>query len=362
MVLKFIKSERGGIILVHEGYAYYKKKVNATNITWRCRENRNRLCSATIHTTSDKRTGQIVDDEIPVHNHPADIINIEVKKVKEKIKKKAKKGCDNNSVLISNVLSNVPSPVRAQLPKIKSLTRAVQRAKKSDDQVVNPKTLEELVIPDLYKMTNNNELFLLHDSGSAADRFLIYATSKNLELLCECKSWFCDGTFNSVPLIFKQLYTIHGMYGDKVLPLVYILAPNKSEKIYSRALSVIKNRQKNLKPQRVMVDFERAFINAFKSKFPECIITGSFVPVDHVIDAFEEIIKSPFYEDNSDTLNEFIHYFERTWIGERSRIGSKRKKPLFDISLWNCYQAVIEDLMCTNNSVEGWHHSFNNKV
>lgn len=91
-------------------------------------------------------------------------------------------------------------------------------------------------------ITNDNELFSFHDSRGAADRFLIYAARKNLESLCECQSWFYDGTFNSVPLIFKQLYTIHGMYGDKVLLLVYVLAPNKSEKIYSRALSVIKNR------------------------------------------------------------------------------------------------------------------------
>lgn len=87
--------------------------------------------------------GQIVDDEILMHNHPADIINIEVKKVNEKFKKKARKGCNNNSVLIFNILSNVSSSVRVQLPKIKSLTRTIQRAKMSDDQVVNPRTLEE---------------------------------------------------------------------------------------------------------------------------------------------------------------------------------------------------------------------------
>ncbi|XP_057329115.1 uncharacterized protein LOC130669961 [Microplitis mediator] len=30
--------------------------------------------------------------------------------------------------------------------------------------------------------------------------------------------------------------------------------------------------------------------------------------------------------------------------------------------MWNCYQAVIDNELRSNNSVEGWHHSFNCKV
>lgn len=86
----------------------------------------------------------------------------------------------------------------------------------------------------------------------------------------------------------------------------------------------------------------------------------AFVPVNPMIDAFEKIIKSSFYKDNSDILNKLIDYFKSTRIGKRSHIGFECKKPLFDI--WNCYQAVIEVLKRSNNSVEGWHHSFNNKV
>ncbi|XP_014298070.1 uncharacterized protein LOC106693699 [Microplitis demolitor] len=302
--------------------------------------------------------------------------------------------------MISSVLNKVSSPVRAQMPKMKSLVRTVQRAKKSKDEVVNPKTLKELVIPDIYKTVNDDELFLLHDSGGGADRFLIYATEKNLDLLAECTMWFCDGTFSSVPLIFKQLYTIHGSYDGKILPFVYILAPNKSQKLYLRVLKVIKHHKPNLNPQRAMVDFERAFINAFKHQFARCYIIGchfhfckcvwshiqstglqnqyttdlkfcinlkmfmalAFVPIDDVIEAYEELIKSSFYQENATILTDFVSYVERTWIGELSRLGNKRTKPLFDLLLWNCYQAVLDDIMRSNNCVEGWHNSFNRKV
>ncbi|POG62753.1 hypothetical protein GLOIN_2v1810198 [Rhizophagus irregularis DAOM 181602=DAOM 197198] len=48
-----------------------------------------------------------------------------------------------------------------------------------------------------------------------------------------------DGTFKTVPTIFKQLYTIHGSVGDsensKIMPLVFSLMSSKSEEYY-RAL------------------------------------------------------------------------------------------------------------------------------
>ncbi len=47
-----------------------------------------------------------------------------------------------------------------------------------------------------------------------------------------------DGTFKTVPTIFKQLYTIHalilGTDANEVSPLVYTLMASKSQKIYTR--------------------------------------------------------------------------------------------------------------------------------
>lgn len=43
-----------------------------------------------------------------------------------------------------------------------------------------------------------------------------------------------DGTFKVTPSIFFQVYTIHVMYKDAVVPLVYALLPNKTEETYQR--------------------------------------------------------------------------------------------------------------------------------
>ena len=38
------------------------------------------------------------------------------------------------------------------------------------------------------------------------------------------------------------------------------------------------------------------------------------------------------------------------------------EQPLFDLALWNTYDQTIEDLLRTNNAVEGWHRRFQANV
>ena len=39
----------------------------------------------------------------------------------------------------------------------------------------------------------------------------------------------CDGTFSVAPDVFYQVYTIHGVIENAVIPLVYALLPNKTQ-------------------------------------------------------------------------------------------------------------------------------------
>jgi hypothetical protein len=103
------------------------------------------------------------------------------------------------------------------------------------------------------------------------------------------------------------------------------------------------------------------------------LIAIAFVPVRDVIQAFE-LLENEF----ADAADEFVYYFEKTWIGERKKrgklsnqtalfiinfcLGSGRKKPLFVHELWNVYDRVVVDLSRSNNAVEGWHNAFANRV
>ena len=84
----------------------------------------------------------------------------------------------------------------------------------------------------------------------------------------------------------------------------------------------------------------------------------AFVPIADVTASFEDLMDSNFYETNSDILRDLANYFEDTWIGRPGRRGRGRNAPIFPHSLWNCYDASLDDLPRTNNSVEGWHRGF----
>ena len=146
-----------------------------------------------------------------------------------------------------------------------------------------------------------------------------------------------------------------------------------------------------------MIDFEMAAIQSLEHHFPEAEIQGclfqfgqclwrnvqrlglqgwykedannaltiksfqalAFVPPHRVTEAFQELMAA-LDDDTDEVLSDFLTYFEATWIGVVQR--GRRHRPLFAISLWNVHGRVEQDLPRTNNSIEGWHHSFDLRV
>ncbi|XP_057335420.1 uncharacterized protein LOC130674167 [Microplitis mediator] len=92
------------------------------------------------------------------------------------------------------------------------------------------------------------------------------------------------------------------------------------------------------------------------------LLALAFVPVDQVIETYDELISAEYYDDHEEELAELLNYSERTWIGVQSRSKRRRTKGLFDIALWSCYEAVLNDAIRSNNAVEGWHNAFNGRV
>lgn len=117
----------------------------------------------------------------------------------------------------------------------------------------------------------------------------------------------------------------------------------------------------------------------------------AFVAADDVVKAFEELLTTMFWlEDDDDPFcvqkQLLLTYFESTYIGSRRGLTQSRKKPLFEISLWNMFDLTkksestkwnvssnhkihssknissISDIPRTNNHVEGWHNSINSFI
>lgn len=223
----------------------------------------------------------------------------------------------------------------------------------------------------------------------------MFSTFKNLELLKKSESWFADGTFSCSPKIFTQLYTIHSIINTSVVPLVYVLLPDKTEDTYHRMFIALNSIMPNLKPKLFMLDFEKGAMNAVINIYPDTKIKGCFfhlsqsfwrriqslgfqkkysedpqfslhlrellalayVPENKVIDYFESLLTTEFYQNNQIYLTELLDYFEDTYIGRPNRRGHRRAA-LFNINIWNCYELIKNDIPRTNNAIEGWHNGF----
>ncbi|KAJ3645124.1 hypothetical protein Zmor_022811 [Zophobas morio] len=143
------------------------------------------------------------------------------------------------------------------LPTVSSLSRSIRHAREKENSGPSvPLSLSELTIPAQYQNTAKGDKFLLYDSKDD-DRVLIFGTKKNLELLSNSTTWMMDGTFQTVPALFYQLYTIHGEVRNAYFPLVFGLLPKKSEAIYVKFFEKIREFLVNPKVKVIITDIER---------------------------------------------------------------------------------------------------------
>lgn len=167
-----------------------------------------------------------------------------------------------------------------------------------------------------------------------------------------------------------------------------------------RCLEGLKNRLTDFQLQRIMIDFELSFINAFKEIFPGIKISGcsfhysqcvwrniqafglqstynndiefslqvrmllaiAYVPIDDVVEEYESLIRSPYYIEHEEQFADLLNYYESTWIGVENSRRRRSRDGLFEISMWNCFDLIRSGRIRSNNSVEGWHNTFNRRI
>lgn len=392
MSVQFLKSEKGKPVLCVGGHLFYKDKQNDTKIHWKCKNYRRSKCVARV-TTVDNTIVKTWKE----HNHCGDAAGIEAAELLDTIRSKAETTNDAPHVIISSVSTTCSQAAATKLPSVDSMKRTIRNIRNRNfDGPALPLHRRDIVFTDEYKTACSGELFLQYDSGPEDNRLLIFSTKRNLQLLARSEHWYADGTFKTVPLLFYQLYTIHG-FKDKIsIPLVYALLPNKSEETYVTLLQQLKLLEPAVSPQSITIDFETAMMNACRRVFPDasqrgcffhfsqCILRSiqnhglkkryesdanfalnmkilaaiAYVPTIHVTAVFEQLCDKGVFPPES---QEVVDYFEDTWIGRPTR-RHLRRPPKFSHEMWNVYQLVLDGLPRTNNSVEGWHRGFEEQV
>ena len=72
---------------------------------------------------------------------------------------------------------------------------------------------------------------------------LVFSTEERLKALADSSEWFADGMFGKVPDIFGQSFTIHAITPENIIPMVYVMLPNKLERTYKRLFEILKELQ-----------------------------------------------------------------------------------------------------------------------
>ena len=86
-------------------------------------------------------------------------------------------------------------------------------------------------IPPRFMLTANGDQFIQYDN-KLRRRMIIFVTAESLNNLSSASHWFMDGTFDSVPVQFAPLYTIHGLSLDRNIVGCYGLLPDKRRDTY----------------------------------------------------------------------------------------------------------------------------------
>lgn len=175
--------------------------------------------------------------------------------------------------------------------------------------------------------------------------------------------------------------------GGFVLPILYVLLPNKEEDTYTRMIRLICGIWPTFQPSHISLDFEFAVINGFRSTFPLAELNGclfhlvknlkrklteerligqyndnadfalharmipalAFVPINEIENGLEVLNNAL-----PDELGPILDYFEDKYVGRMQR-NNRRRRPLFDPEIWSCYTRTLNNEARTNNYAEAAH-------
>ncbi|CAG8662727.1 6134_t:CDS:1, partial [Dentiscutata heterogama] len=323
------------------------------------------------------------------------------------IRERASQTREKPSQIIQDIVINMPEESFSYMPSNEAIRKQISRTR-NRNMPTQPQTLENINVPDQLRTTIRGEQFLAKDIEFNNEKIMIFCTSNNLQYLEEARYWLMDGTFKTVPTLFRQLYTIHAIVGgesnSRVFPMVYVLMTSKTEECYTRLFQELINlgyeAGYDLSPPIIITDFEQAVINSIRLNFPnsanKCcffhlcqslwrqiqakglsieyeanatfsiklrqLTALAFLPSIEIPAAFDQI--KPLMPSNATSI---VDYFENTYIRGEVRQQLRNGNiiydpPTFSPSLWSIFELITQGYPRTQNFIEGWHHRWNNIV
>ena len=127
---------------------------------------------------------------------------------------------------------------------------------------------------------DEREEFLLHQETfncviagtDTQTSIILLGTLAMLTFLVSKLIWYMDGTFQTSPDNFAQIFTLHAFEGDRLFPCLWALLTHKAQPVYDRLFQIIllKCQQNNIVilVERSMSDYETGLIPALRNCNP----------------------------------------------------------------------------------------------
>ncbi|XP_045500699.1 uncharacterized protein LOC123706206 [Colias croceus] len=274
--ITFTKTEKGRRMLLRGGYMYTFHRETKIGTVWRCTD---RSCSAIIKI-SENDTSSIRILHEAAHKCQPNFVKTEIIKTKNLCKKAAVSSSTPMPQLFEEVFKpekDAGYDLLNALPKFSNFSRSLYNVRNHALNV--PKThftkCEDVIIPTKYI----DGFLLFDDDSDPKNRIIAFCTEAAREVIPNVHTYFLDGTFSSCCTPFYQLYCIHGDVNSdenftNIVPLIYVLMPNKQERSYERLFISLKEHLPNWAPLTMIVDFEVAVINVIKNVFPGVKLQG----------------------------------------------------------------------------------------
>ena len=212
MVTRVIVGNRGGKVLIHNGFKYQKNRQRTESIYWRCWR---KECRANLRTNifdlNDMNPNiQILQEIEHAHEEDDDMIgkNETLNQMKDAIR-------EDPTVPIKKVYNKVARAMirgggdREHIPEFHRIRTSMTRTRLEHVPVV-PRTVDDITIEGTWRETWSGDNFFLHQDNDWD--ILVFTTDEHLICLQRCQDIYMDGTFRTASSPYRQYFSIHGKY------------------------------------------------------------------------------------------------------------------------------------------------------
>ncbi len=93
-----------------------------------------------------------------------------------------------------------------------------------------PARIDDIVIENEWAQIENTERFLLSHQKEGDEQIIIFSSNTWLRAPAESTRWHADRMFRATVSDFQQVYIVHALHEGHMIPCIYALLTNKTEK------------------------------------------------------------------------------------------------------------------------------------